>query len=64
MSARSTRNARMVFAAMVPLTVGAFLLGSLAESSIMAGAPDFLEIAALVVVTIGVWMYNWFEEKP
>jgi len=54
----------MVFAAMVPLTVGAFLLGSLAESSIMAGAPDFLEIAALVVVTIGVWMYNWFEEKP
>ena len=49
---------------MVPLTAGAFLLASVAEPTIMLDSPDFLDVAALLVVGFGVWMYNWFEEKP
>ena len=64
MSAKTTRNARVIFSVMVPLTMAAFMLASLAEPSIDITKPDFLDILALVVVGVGVWMYNWFEEKP
>ena len=64
MGAKSTRNARITFSLMVPLTIGAFMLADLAEPTIRMGAPDVLDIIALVVVGCGVWMYNWFEEKP
>ena len=64
MSARSTRNARMIFSMMVPLTMGAFMLAAIAEPSIRLQDPDILDVIALVIVGTGVWMYNWFEEKP
>lgn len=35
MAAKSTRNARVIFSLMVPLTLGAFLLGSVADSAIV-----------------------------
>ena len=49
---------------MVPLTVGAFLLGTLVEATIFYEIPDIMELIALVLVGLGVWLYNWFEEKP
>lgn len=64
MSAKSTRNARVIFSLMVPLTIGAFAFADVAEPTVKLGSPDVLDISALIVVAIGVWMYNWFEEKP
>lgn len=64
MSVKSTRNARIIFSLMVPLTMGAFMLAALAEPTIVLSDPDWLDITALIVVGAGVWMYNWFEEKP
>ena len=49
---------------MVPLTMGAFMLAAMAEPTIILADPDWLDIMALIVVGAGVWMYNWFEEKP
>ena len=64
MAAKSTRNARVIFSMMVPLTLGAFLLGGLADSAIKMALPDWMDIIALIIVGIGVWCYNWFDEKP
>ena len=64
MSAKSTRNARVTFSLMVPLTLGAFMLGSVVESTIVMAAPDWMDIVALIVVGAGVFVYNWFDEKP
>ena len=64
MSVKSTRNARVIFSIMVPLTMVAFLIAPFAEPSIPRTSPDWLDIVALVVVAAGVWIYNWFEEKP
>ena len=64
MGAKSTRNARVTFSLMVPLTLVAFMLASLAEPTIEIGHPDWLDIIAVVVVGAGVWLYNWFEERP
>jgi hypothetical protein len=64
MQTKSTRNARIIFSGMVPLTIFAFVLASFSEPTIILGTPDALDVGALVAVTIGVWMYNWFEEKP
>jgi len=64
MSAKSTKFARVIFSLMVPLTLGAFMLGSVAEPTIAISAPDWMDVVALIVVGAGVWCYNWFEEKP
>ena len=64
MAVKSTRSARIIFSLMVPLTVGAFLLGTLVEATIFYEIPDIMELIALVLVGLGVWLYNWFEEKP
>ena len=64
MGAKSTRNARIIFSFMVPLTMGAFAMGSLCESQLEIATPDWPDAIALVVVAFGVWLYNWFEEKP
>ena len=64
MSVKSTRNARVIFSIMVPLTMVAFLIAPFAESSSPRVSPDWLDVVALVVVAVGVWIYNWFEEKP
>lgn len=70
MGAKKMRNARITFSLMVPITIGAFALAHLAEPSVVIKIPetlstgDVMDITALVTVAIGVWMYNWFEEKP
>ena len=64
MSVKSTKNARIIFSMMVPLTMAAFLVAPFAETSIPRVSPDWLDIVALVVVGAGVWLYNWFEERP
>ena len=64
MSVKSTRNARNIFALMVPLTMGAFVLAAMVEPTIVLSDPDWMDIVALIIVGSGVWMYNWFEEKP
>ena len=64
MSARRTRNAQIIFSLMVPLTITAFVFGSVAESTIELKAPDMFDVMSIVSVGIGVWLYNWFEEKP
>ena len=64
MGAKSTRNARIIFSLMVPLTIGAFSMGSLADDFIKIEMPNWPDAIALVVVAFGVWLYNWFEEKP
>ncbi len=64
MSVKHTRNARVTFSVMVPLTLAAFVMAHFAEPTILLEAPDMLDLMALVVVAIGVWTYNWFEEKP
>lgn len=64
MSVKSTRNARIIFSLMVPITIGAFALADVAEPTVKMESPDALDISALIVVGLGVWMYNWFEEKP
>ena len=64
MEAKKTQYARKVFSFMIPLTLFAFVLASFADPSIQLGAPDWLDIAAVVVAGSGVWLYNWNEEKP
>lgn len=49
---------------MVPLTLAAFALGSLAEDTIELSGPNPSDISSVLIVTVGVWLYNWFEEKP
>ena len=49
---------------MVPLTMAAFALGSVAEATIPLHNPDWFDIISIVTVGVGVWLYNWFEEKP
>ena len=64
MAVKQFRNARIIFSLMVPLTMGAFLLAKVIDSSVITTVPDWLDILALIMVAVGVWAYNWFEEKP
>ena len=59
-----TRNARIIFAMMVPLTCLAFSLAHFAEPEILLNTMDMYDGFALVIVTGGVFVYNWFEEIP
>ena len=49
---------------MVPLTIGAFAMGHFAEQSILLAKPDWFDVMSVITVGIGVWLYNWFDEKP
>ena len=50
---------------MVPLTVFAFALAHVFEPHlIFINDVDGYDIAALIIVAIGVFLYNWFEERP
>lgn len=65
MQHKKTKNARLSFAFMVPITVAAFLFGSLTEPNLIStGNLEVYDIVALVLATVGVFGYNWFEEKP
>ena len=65
MSVKRTSNARVIFALMVPLTCFSFLLGHAVESTLIPLSPfGGYDVAALLIVTVGVFVYNWYEEKP
>ena len=64
MQVKMTRNARVIFALMVPLTCVAFSLAALAEPEIALNTMDVYDGFALAIVTVGVFIYNWFEEIP
>lgn len=67
MQHKNTRNARMIFSLMVPITIVAFLLGAAttpliqATNSISMSAYD---IVGMILATVGVFMFNLYEEKP
>ena len=64
MQEKNTKNARLVFAFMVPLTALAFVIASFVEPTIQVDHIDWMDGVALVVSTAGVFMYNWFDERP
>jgi len=62
MKYRKTKNAKMIFAMTVPLTLFAFWLGSLQLNFQFLFHP--LDSASVVLVGIGVFMFNFYDERP
>jgi hypothetical protein len=58
-------NARKIFAFMVPITLISFLIGvlTLGSHTILTDNQVF-DWIGLVVVGSGVFMFNWYDEKP
>lgn len=57
----------MIFAFMVPITIVAFLFGALTTDLIQQNYPinmTTFDILGMVLSTIGVLMFNLYEEKP
>ncbi len=57
----------MIFAFMVPITILAFLLGALTTDLIQQNYPinmTTFDILGMVLSTVGVLMFNLYEEKP
>lgn len=57
----------MIFAFMVPITIVAFLLGALTTDLIQQTYSinmTTFDILGMVLSTIGVLMFNLYEEKP
>jgi len=56
----------MIFAFMVPITLVAFLLGAVTTEIIRAQglAMNLWDIVGLLLSTVGVFMFNIYEEKP
>jgi len=62
---------------MVPITIVAFLLGIATTDAIRIGnqfvlngetvsslVPDVWDYLGLIAATVGVFLFNWYEEKP
>jgi hypothetical protein len=54
---------------MVPMTIGAFLLGYATIPKIMKQnditiKPGVFDCLGMVAATIGICLFNWYEEKP
>jgi len=67
MQNKKTENARMIFAFMVPITIVAFLFGALTTDLIQQNYPvnmTAFDIVGMILSTIGVLMFNLYEEKP
>ena len=67
MQHRKIGNTRMIFSVMVPLTIFAFLLGAATTPLIKANAPismSVYDIIGMILATVGVFMFNLYEEKP
>ena len=73
--AKRFKNSRLIFSVMVPMTTLAFVLASVSCTNglipLDAGiAPSdsssatAINTIALLLASLGVFMYNWFEEKP
>lgn len=56
----------MIFAFMVPITLVAFLLGAVTTEIIREQgiAMNLWDIVGLLLSTVGVFMFNIYEEKP
>lgn len=56
----------MIFAFMVPITLVAFLLGAVTTEIIRVQgiAMNLWDIVGLLLSTVGVFMFNIYEEKP
>lgn len=67
MQNKKTENARMIFAFMVPITIIAFVLGaqttSIIEQNYSINMTTF-DIIGMILSTVGVMMFNLYEEKP
>jgi UDP-N-acetylmuramyl pentapeptide phosphotransferase/UDP-N-acetylglucosamine-1-phosphate transferase len=64
MQHRQSQLAKKVFAFTVPVTVVAFVLGHLLmPNAILLTGLDGYEIVSLIFSTMGVAIYNWFDEK-
>ena len=71
---KRTENARRIFAFMVPITIVAFLLAIPASDAIRIGqqigtmgsglVPDVWDYIGMLVACVGVFLFNWYEEKP
>ena len=48
---------------MVPLTLLAFVVGSFVGGYDLNN-PDLFDVVSICTIGIGVWLYNWFPEKP
>ena len=67
MQNKKTENARMIFAFMVPITIVAFVLGAETTAIIGQNYPinmTLLDIIGMILSTVGVMMFNLYEEKP
>ena len=60
---KKSLNARLIFSVIVPISCGAFALGTLTlqDSFFSFGLWDGLGLA---IVCIGVFIFNLYEEKP
>lgn len=64
---KKTKNAKKVFSIMVPLTLVAFYC---ACQTVGIETVNYLmdwhvyDILGLIIVAVGVFMYNWYDEKP
>jgi len=57
----------MIFAFMVPITIVAFVLGAETTAIIGQNYPikmTLLDIIGIILSTVGVMMFNLYEEKP
>ena len=75
---KRTENARRIFAFMVPITIVAFLLAIAVSDAIRIGQqifsegvlngsgliPDVWDYIGMLVACVGVFLFNWYEEKP
>ena len=65
MQYKITHYARTIFSFMVPITVVAFLMAGMTNPSLnLIEVVDVFDVTAIIVASVGVFVYNWFEEKP
>ena len=66
---RKQQVARRVFAYMVPITIVAFAIAAVSGKGVQgvqksALIPNAYDIIGLIIATVGVFLFNWYEEKP
>lgn len=58
----------MIFAFMVPITIVAFLLGAVTTKDLIKDTNPInmtaCDAVGMVLATVGVFMFNLYEEKP
>ena len=67
MSHKFTRNANILQAFMVPITIFSFLIAIITSGGTIPSQNSLFssyDIWGLLLVGLGVFVHNWFEEKP